>query len=60
MTENDNSILERLSEISERLDRIESKIATVEKLATDAAKQVGPILETMQGKGVGGLLRMLV
>ena len=60
MTENDNSILERLSEISERLDQIETKMATVEKLATDAAKQVVPILETMQGKGVGGLLRMLV
>ena len=54
------TVMARLAEIAERLDRIEAKMATVETLATDAATQVGPALEALQGKGVGGLLRMLV
>lgn len=53
-------VLSQLAEIAERLDRIEAKMATVETLATNAATQVGPALEALQGKGVGGLLRMLV
>ena len=53
-------VLSQLAEIAERLDRIEAKMATVETLATNAATQVGPALDALQGKGVGGLLRMLV
>ena len=54
------TVMARLAEIAERLDRIEAKMAIVETLATNAATQVGPALEALQGKGVGGLLRMLV
>ena len=60
MTSECEIVLSRLAEIAERLDKIEAKMATVETLATNAATQVGPALEALQGKGVGGLLRMLV